>query len=515
MARRGGGRRDPREGRQTGLALRPWKPTVNRYAPIEPLSADEVEAIHLASLQILSRHGMKVLSPRVRAILKAAGNRVDEGEALVYYDPDFVMAALKTAPASYLFEARNPVKSVTIGGNNINFAPVGGPSFVSDLDKGRRAGTYAELSDFIRLIQMLDILHIGGTASFEPLDLPAETRHLDRAFAAATLTDKVFGTSLLGSNRARDALRILAILHQIPYDDLASSGRVILSGGINTNSPRQLDDNLSDGMLELVEMGQAIVVTPFTLLGAMAPVTIAGALALQNAEALACLSLIQTVRPGAPMTYGGFTSNVDMKSGAPAFGTPEYVKATLAGGQMARRYNLPYRSSSTNASNCVDAQAAYESEMSIWAAVMGHTNIVNHAAGWLEGGLVGSFEKLIVDAEMLQMMAESLEPIAMDPDSLAVEAIGAVDPGGHFFGSPHTLERYETIFYPPLVSDWRNFETWEEDGARSATERANGIWKQMLKDYEAPPLDPGIREELEDYIARRKREIGEKGLGHA
>ena len=507
MARPGRGRRERKAARQGSIALRPWKPTVNPHPAIEPLSRDEIEAIHGASLKILQVHGMRILSPRARDILKAAGNRVEHSDAMVFFDPDYIEEALKTSRPSYVWAARNPARSMTIGANNINFGPVSGPSFVSDLDKGRRAGSYGELCDYIRLIQMLGILHYGSAASFEPLDLPAETRHLDKTYAAATLSDKAFGASLLGATRAEDALKMLAILHGIDYDDLANQDKVILSGGINTNSPRQLDDNLTDGMFALVERGQAIVVTPFTLLGAMAPVTIAGALALQNAEALACLALIQTLRPGAPMAYGGFTSNVDMKSGAPAFGTPEYVKATLAGGQLARRYNLPYRSSNTNAANMVDAQAAYESEMSLWAAVMGHTNIVNHAAGWLEGGLVASFEKLIIDAEMLQMMAESLEPIPIDADSLAIEAIGEVPPGGHFFGSPHTLARYETAFYQPIVSDWRNFETWAESGGLSADARANAVWKQMLKDYEAPPLDPAIDEALKDFVARRKREF--------
>jgi len=511
MARSGRQRRDRKAERQDRIALRPWRRTCNPYPPIEPLSSDEIEAIHQASLKILQRHGMRILSPRARDILKGAGNRVDHREAMVYFDPDYIEDALKTARPSYVMAARNPAKSVTVGGNNINFGPVGGPSFVSDLDRGRRAGTYAELEDYIRLVQMLDILHLGGAGCFEPLDLPAESRHLDRVYAAIALTDKAFGASLLGRDRAEDALRMAAILHGIDYDDLGSQEAVILSGGINTNSPRQLDDNLSDGMLVLVERGQPVVVTPFTLLGAMAPVTIAGALALQNAEALACLALIQTVRPGAPMVYGGFTSNVDMKSGAPAFGTPEYVKATLAGGQLARRYKLPYRSSNTNASNLVDAQAAYESEMSIWATVMAHTNIVVHAAGWLEGGLVASFEKLIVDAEMLQMMAESLTPLPVDAETLAVEAVGEVPPGGHFFGSPHTLARYESAFYEPIVSDWRNFESWEEAGKNSTAERANVIWKEMLKAYEKPPLDPGIDEALKDFMARRKREIAAGG----
>ena len=505
-------RRARRAGRKQSIRLRPWQSTRNPYPPIEPLSADQVEAIHQASLRILSEHGMRIISARVRDILRQAGNAVDDAGEMVRFDPDFVVEAIQTAPSQYRWQARNPAKTVTLGGNHINFAPVGGPSFVSDLDRGRRAGTMEELRDFIRLIQTFDILHIGGNASFEPLDLPVETRHLDRAYAATTLTDKVFGTTLLGATRPLDALQMLCIVHDIAFEDLADSGRVLLSGNINTNSPRQLDDNLSDGMLALVEHGQAVIVTPFTLLGAMAPATIAGALALQNAEALACLALIQTVRPGSPMTYGGFTSNVDMKSGAPAFGTPEYVKATLAGGQLARRYRLPYRSSNTNASNVVDAQAAYESEMSLWAAVMGHANFVNHSAGWLEGGLVASFEKLVVDVEMLQMMAENLTPIVIDADELAVDAVGEVAPGGHFFGAGHTLERYEDAFYAPLVSDWRNFETWEEAGAETATVRANRIWKQLLAEYEPPPIDAGVDEALREFVDRRKREIAKTGL---
>jgi trimethylamine--corrinoid protein Co-methyltransferase len=254
--------------------------------------------------------------------------------------------------------------------------------------------------------------------------------------------------------------------------------------------------------------GQPVVMTPFTLSGAMSPATIAGALAQQNAEALAGIAFIQMVKPGAPAIYGGFTSNVDMKTGAPAFGTPEYTRAALAGGQLARRYGFPYRSSNACAANTVDAQAAYESEMSIWGAVMGHANMVMHGAGWMEGGLVASFEKMIVDAEMLQMMAEFLQPIVVDEDTLALDAIREVGPGGHFFGAAHTLARYETAFYAPMVSDWRNFESWREAGAVDAAHRANLIWKQLLNEFVPPPLDPAIDEALKDFVARRKREGG-------
>jgi trimethylamine--corrinoid protein Co-methyltransferase len=276
---------------------------------------------------------------------------------------------------------------------------------------------------------------------------------------------------------------------------------------INTNSPLRLDGPMGDGLMEMALHGQPVVATPFTLAGAMSPVSLAGALAQQNAEALFLVALAQIVRPGAPMVYGAFTSNVDLRTGSPAFGTPEAVKGAIASGQLARRYGLPWRSSNTTASNVVDAQAAYESEMAVWGAVMGGVNLLYQGAGWLEGGLTASFEKLIVDAEILQMLSEVLQPLPVDDASLGVEAIAEVGPGGHFFGSAHTLERYETAFYRPLVSDWRNFEAWHADGARTATERANAIWKRLLAEATPPPLDPAILEALDAFVARRKREI--------
>jgi trimethylamine--corrinoid protein Co-methyltransferase len=240
----------------------------------------------------------------------------------------------------------------------------------------------------------------------------------------------------------------------------------------------------------------------------MAPATLAGALAQQNAEALASIVLHQMVNPGAPVIYGGFTSNVDMKSGAPAFGTPEYTKAALAGGQLARRYRIPYRSSNANAANTVDAQAAYESQMSLWGAVLGGANMIMHGAGWMEGGLVASFEKFIVDIEMLQMMSEFFQPLPVTDADLAFDAIAEVGPGGHFFGAAHTLERYETAFYGPLLSDWRNFENWQRAGAETAEQRANRIWKQALAEYQPPPLEEDRAAELADFVARRKSEGG-------
>ncbi len=239
----------------------------------------------------------------------------------------------------------------------------------------------------------------------------------------------------------------------------------------------------------------------------MSPATHAGTLVQQTAEELAVFTFAQVVKPGAPVLYGSFASNVDMRSGAPALGTPEYAKAAQASGQIARRLGLPFRSSNTTVSNCVDAQAVFESEMSLWGSIMGQANLVNHAAGWLEGGLTASFEKLIVDAEMLQMMAEYLRPIEVNDDELALDAISEVSPGGHHFGTSHTLERYETAFYLPLLANRQNFEAWQESGSIDTVTRANTIWKQLLQEYEQPALDPAIDEALVDYVDKRKKII--------
>jgi trimethylamine--corrinoid protein Co-methyltransferase len=262
------------------------------------------------------------------------------------------------------------------------------------------------------------------------------------------------------------------------------------------------------GILEMSARNQVIVMTPFTLAGAMAPVTLAGALVEQNAEALAGIVLTQVVRPGSPVAYGGFTSNVDMQSGAPAFGTPEYMRTAMIGGQLARRYGLPYRSSNVSAANAVDAQAAYESVFSLWGAIMGGVNLLMHGAGWMEGGLHAGYEKVIIDAELLQMVAAFLDPVAVDDDTLALDAMREVGPGGHFFGAQHTQSRFRTAFHKPMISDWRNFETWEEAGSPQAPAKANSIWKELLKAYEPPPIDEGVKEELEAFVARRKAEGG-------
>jgi trimethylamine--corrinoid protein Co-methyltransferase len=325
----------------------------------------------------------------------------------------------------------------------------------------------------------------------------------------ATYTDKNLYGYALGRVRMRDAIEIARIARGISAEQLLREPSLFTV--VNSNSPLQYDGPMLEGVIEMARHNQPIVITPFTLAGAMAPITVAGALVQQNAEALAGIAFAQCVNPGCPVMYGGFTSNVDMRTGAPAFGTPEYAKATLIGGQLARRYRLPYRASNVTASNAPDAQAAYESEMSIWPCVLAHCNLVKHGLGWLEGGLCASYEKLILDAEMLQMMAAFLEPLETDDDALAIEAIREVGPGSHFFQATHTLARYERAFYTPLLSDWRNFETWTDDGALDATMRANRIWKALLAEYQPPPIDPAVAEELDAFVARRKEEGGAPG----
>jgi trimethylamine--corrinoid protein Co-methyltransferase len=300
----------------------------------------------------------------------------------------------------------------------------------------------------------------------------------------------------------------MAIARGITPEAMAADPGVITI--ISVNSPRLFDDAMAEGLIAMAEHGQPVTITPFTLMGAMTPVTLPAALAQQNAEALFGIVLTQLVKPGAPVMYGAFTSNVDMRSGAPAFGTPENTKANFISGQLARRYGLPYRTSNANASNAVDLQAAYETGMATWGAVMGGANMVYHAAGWLEGGLTASYEKLVLDVEILQNMMEILRPIDFSEDELGFDAIASVPTGGHFFGAEHTLARYETAFYRPMLSDWTNYGAWEAAGAKDALTRATAVWQQALRDYEEPALDPAIREELDAYVARRKEEIGDE-----
>ena len=498
MTRRG--RRQKRIANQ--IRQLPWREVNNNYAPVEILSEDQVETIVETALDVLSTQGMRFLEPSSRDTMRKAGADVDDSTQMVRLDPELVREKLALAPADFDLRARNPAHDLKIGGNRIVFTSVGGPAFCSDLEKGRRPGNYEEMCDYLRVVQSLNIVHQEGGGAFEAMDLPTQTRHLDLYLAQHRLLDKNCQAYALGRERTVDAIEMACIALGADREELAQ--RPALLAIINTNSPLQLDIPMTEAIIELAGAGQVCCITPFTLAGSMSPATLAGTLMQQTAEVLAVATFTQIIKPGAPIVYGSFASNVDMRSGAPALGTPEYTKAAQASGQIARRLGLPFRSSNTTVSNCVDAQAAFESQMSLWGSVMGHANLVNHAAGWLEGGLTASFEKLIVDAEMLQMIAEYLRPIDVNDDELAVDAIAEVGPGGHHFGTSHTLERYETAFYTPILSNRQNFESWQEAGSEDIAARANTIWKQLLNEYEQPPLDPAIEEELVAYADKRR-----------
>lgn len=499
---RGSARRAP----TTTLEQLPFQPLRNPYSPMEILSADQLEMIHEASLTVLEEMGINFLLPEARDILREAGAEVEADGARVRFPRQLVLETVPQAPAQFTLYARNPAHHLTIGGTEMVISAVSSPPNASDIVGGRRTGNFQDYCDFLRLSQSLNIVHLTHGHPVEPVDTPAETRHLQSTLARIELTDKVFAGYSLGRERILDAIEMARIARGISAEQMVAEPSLITN--VNANSPLQFDKPMLWGMIEMARRKQPVTVTPFTLAGAMAPVTIAGALTQQNAEALAGIAFLQIVNPGTPAIYGGFTSNVDMKTGSPAFGTPENGKATVVGGQLARRYDLPYRSSNVNASNAPDAQSVYESQMTIWTAVMGHANMLYHGLGWLEGGLCASFEKFIIDAEMLQMMTEFLKPMTINDDELALEAMADVGPGGHFFSTPHTMERFETAFYRPMLSDWRNFETWEEDGAQDATQRAHKIYKQLLVDYQQPPLDPAIKEELEAFVAKRTAEGG-------
>ena len=505
-AGRGGGRKGKSGRGQVKILQLPAQSLRNPYPPIELLNPEQMDTLHDTSARILSELGIRVIGDRVLDLFEKGGAIVERESNIVRIGTDMVAEAVKTAPSHFTLTAHNPDKTLTLGGDHLCFGLVAGPPNVHDRINGRRSGNQADYENFIRLAHHFNAINIIGNQVTSPMELPANNRHLDTYRANLTLSDLPFHCTAIGRVRAMDGINMMAIARGISVEDMAKDPGVITI--ISVNSPRLFDEEMGAGLIAMAENGQPVTITPFTLMGAMTPVTLPAALAQQNAEALFGVVLTQLVKPGTPVMYGAFTSNVDMRTGAPAFGTPENTKANMIAGQLARRYGLPYRSSNANASNAVDLQAAYETGMATWGATMGGANMIYHAAGWLEGGLTASYEKLILDVEILQNMTEFLKPIDMSVDELGFDAIKGVDTGGHFFGSEHTMQRYETAFYRPMLSDWTNYENWEAAGATQAIDRATALWQQALKEYEEPVMEPARREELDAYVARRKEEIG-------
>jgi trimethylamine---corrinoid protein Co-methyltransferase len=491
--------------RSIGPSLAALPRLENRWAPLEILSPEQVERILGAAFRVLEEAGVEIRNAEARAAFRRGGALVDDETQIVRLGRDTVEAHLAHAPERFVLHARNPARDLHVGGKVVNFGPVNGAPNVSDLESGRRYGSIAAFRRILDLCQALGILHWQGGIVVEPVDVPVADRHLAAYRAHIECSDLVWAARDVGGVQARDAIAMSAIEHGCSIEALAA--RPTLMTVTNVNSPRRVDEEILDNILVMARHGQCVVITPFTLMGAMAPITLAGALVQQTAEALAIVALCQMLRPGAPCVLGGFTSNVDMRTGSPAFGTPEYVHAVIAGAQIGRRLRLPVRTSAVNASPVVDAQSTYETQFSLQAAILSHSHLINHAAGWLEGGLSASLEKIVVDAELLRNWAAILRPVEFDDDDLAVEAIKGVAAGGHFFGAAHTLARYETAFHRPLLSDWSNFENWTEAGALNATQRATLIWKKLLADHVPPPLDPAVREEIAAYVARRTEEL--------
>ncbi len=505
--RRAGGRagNTGRRGRAV-IEQMPWRVPENPDRPVEPLTEDGVAAIHDAAMRILEEIGIEFLNEEALGILREAGCDIED--ANVRMGRDFVMEMVGRAPASFTLTPRNPAREITVGGNRILFGNVSSPPNYWDIDTGKVPGTREHCRNLLKLTQYFNCIHFAGGYPVEPVDLHASTRHLDVLYDKLTLTDKVMHAYSLGRERVEDVMEMVRIAGGLSEAEFAA--RPHMYTNINSTSPLKHDHPMIDGCLRLIRKGQAVVVTPFTLAGAMAPVTLAGAVAQSIAEALCAIALFQYVAPGCPCAIGTFTSNVDMKSGAPAFGTPEYMRATQMTGQLARFYGLPLRSSGVCAANVPDGQAMWETSNSLWAAVQSGSNMVYHAAGWLEGGLIASPAKFVMDCEVLQMIQRYFEPAltATDEEDLALDAIRDVVGTGHFFGLQHTQDRYTTAFYQPFASDWRNFESWEIAGGVWTAERAHALWQKIVAEFEPPPLAEDRRQELSEFVERRKAEGG-------
>ena len=501
---RRGGRAANTRATASAIQQLPWELPRISDAPTKPLDEEAINAIHEGAMRVLEEIGIEFLHDDARQILEKEGCTVTGDN--VRMGRDFVMEQVRKAPPTFDITPRNPDRKVTIGGDHMLFGNVASPPNCSDMDRGRRVGDRSSFQDLIKLTQYFNCIHMIVGYPVEPVDIHASIRHLDCMYDALTLSDKAIHAYSLGKERIEDVMEMVRIAGGLTHEEFDARPRMFTN--INSTSPLKIDYTMIDGPMRMARRGQPTIVTPFTLSGAMAPVTIVGAVMQANAEALALITLLQVLNPGSPVIYGSFTSNVDMSSGAPAFGTPEYLRATQIAGQMARFYGLPMRASNACAANCPDSQAAWESAFSLWACLSSGTNVVYHAAGWLEGGLCANYEKFIIDCETLQQMICYMKPMTVDADNLAYEAIKEVGPNDNFFSATHTLERYETAFYSPFLSDWNNFETWEERGSIRTPERANKVWKQILEEFEAPPIDDAVREELQAFVERRKEEGG-------
>ncbi|MET1413411.1 trimethylamine methyltransferase family protein [Roseibium sp. HPY-6] len=497
--------RRSRAARGRSAEAKPEAPFIRRALPyFEILDEERLTALEAQVDWIFENVGVAFRDdPEALRIWAEAGAGI-EGD-LVRADASWIRSLCAKAPRQFIQRARNPERSVTIGGDNQVFAPVYGSPFVRDLEGGRRYGDLASFEKLVKLTYMHPHLHHGGFVTCEPCDVPVSKRHLDMLFAHMTLSDKPHLGAITEMSRAEDSV---AMAETVFGQDVMERDCVIM-GNVNTNSPLLVDKVASEAVRVYCGRGQGIVVVPFILSGAMGPVSTAASVCQAMAEAMMVCAFSQIVRPGAPFVLGNFLSSMSLKSGAPTFGMPEPVVSNYVIGQLARRAGLPLRcGGSLTASKIEDAQAAYESADSMHSTMLAGANFVLHAAGWLEGGLCTGFEKLIMDADRLGSYEKILSGgLDTSEEAFARDAYGEVGPGGHFLGSAHTMRNYQTAFYEPRLSDSENVESWEEGGSKDMRQRAFERWQAMLADYQEPPMDPAIREELEAFVARRKEEL--------
>ena len=476
--------------------------TLPRY---EILSDDAMATLDGGWRRIVTELGIEFTLDEAVETFRQAGQQV-EGQ-VVKLDPDFVLEQVAKAPREFEVQARNPDHNIRVGGDHMVFVSVYGCPFVREGSE-RRDATMADFENLVRLSQTFPQLDSPGGTICEPNDRPLDSRHLDMVYTLQTLSDKPYMGSVTSGPNAADTVRMTEILFG-GADAIERTPAVL--GLVNVNSPLRYDDRMLSAMVEYVRAGQPVVITPFLLMGAMSPVSIPSALAQNTAEALAGIALAQLIRPGCPVIMGSFLSNTDMQSGSPSFGTPESALGLFCTGQIARHLGLPWRSGGggLTASQTVDAQAAYEALMTMLPTFLAGANYVMHSAGWLESGLVSCYEKFIVDIEILRMLQHEFRPLEISEETLAFGAHEEVGHGGHFLGAVHTLERFRECFYRPLLSSTENFERWNRNGGKDAAARAGEIWRRTLEEYEQPPLDDAIREELAEYVARRRAELGD------
>lgn len=480
----------------------------NNAPKYEYMPTEGIETIHETSMRVLEEFGIAFNHDQAVDILEHAGCEVDRDAIpapLVKFPRELVMEQIAKAPGEFTIHARNPKNNVIMGGNHMVLAPVYGPPNVQDLDKGRREATIEDFRNFVKLAQVVPDLHNAGGVVCEPNDEPQATRHLDMLYALLTLSDKTFMGNVVSAENANDSIELASIV--FGGREKLAQNPVMLSL-INVNSPRLYDTRMLDSLITYAQARQPLIITPFILAGAMSPVAVGGTLVQQNAEALAGITLTQLINPGTPVVYGSFLSNSDMQSGSPAFGTPESAAGLFVSAQLARKYKLPFRSGGgLTSSKVADGQAMWEATMTFWPTFLACTNFVLHAAGWLESGLVSSYEKFVMDVEILRMMQVFLGGIALDAEGLALDAFEEIGPGGYFFGAAHTMRHFRDAFYRPLIADVQNYTRWEQKGGETADVRANRVWKKWLNEYQKPGIDSGVEEALREFVARRKEEI--------